>query len=607
MNDPQSLPTHQLHRTLGATPISESRVRFCVWSPKADEVAICLRKRNELVVMKKQKGGYHIAEVDDVYVGDQYFYQFDGGAPRPDPASRYQPNGVHDASEVVGREFEWTDQNWKGVPKDSLVIYELHIGTFTEAGTFVSAIDRFDELVELGITAIELMPVADAAGRWNWGYDGVCLFAPNRNYGRPDDFRRLVDAAHGKGLAVFLDVVYNHLGPEGNYLGESGPYLSNHHTTPWGAAPNFDDQVHGTELRRFFIANAIHWFDEYHVDGLRVDAVHCMRDESETHVVTEMSEGVRQWSAESNRSSMLIAESNVYDPQMLVSLEEGGIGFDAEWCDDFLHSVFAIVRPGEHLCHRQYRPSTDLDQTLRKGYVYEGTIREERGRQNPETRVETKGLIYSIQHHDFIGNHPLGRRLHQLTSHDTQRAAATLLLLSPGIPMLFMGEEFACEQPFQFFVDFSDESLRTAVVEGRRREYPQHDWTGGVLPTDEAAFTGSKIGSSARGDKSMRDWYKSLIAVRGNWIANGLLGDQQISVDSRLEDGLFTLRYDGETSSALVAVRLTKVPTESTPIDLTSHPFGSGDQLGHLVLDSRSEYSNRYELMPNHAKVFVVL
>ena len=604
MNDPTSFPVWQLHDSLGAIPLPCGRVRFCVWSPTSQQVLVHVLDGRDPVIMQTRPAGYHCIEVSDVPVGAHYLYQFDDGTPRPDPASRYQPNGVHGPSEVVERSFAWNDSEWSGVARESLVIYEMHVGAFTEEGTFRSAVDRLDELVDLGVTAIELMPLADCAGRWNWGYDGVCLFAPNRNYGTPDDLRRLVDAAHARGLAVVLDVVYNHLGPEGNYLGESGPYLSKHHSTVWGAAPNFDDHAYGRELRRFFIANAIYWFDEYHIDGIRVDAIHCMKDESEIHVVREMAEACHAWSRESNRSPLLIAESNVYDPEMLTPIAEGGIGFDAEWCDDFLHSVFAVVRPGEHLCHRQYAPATDLDQTLRIGYIFEGTLRDELGRRTPAARIDTSGLIYSIQHHDFIGNHPLGKRLHQLTSLNTQRAAAALLLMSPAIPMLFMGEEFACERPFQFFVDFSDQHLRDAVVEGRKREYPQHDWSGGVLPTDRDAFQLSKIGSAEEGDGSMRDWYRSLIQLRRHLVGDGLLDNANYSCRNALATGLFTLKYQASDCCVCVAARLAEVPCEESEVDLRTSEIEFPDDLV-LRLDSRPGETLGASLLPNHAKVFI--
>lgn len=506
--------------------------------------------------MQRGPDGFHVAQVEGVRAGDRYAYRIGDGPVRPDPASRFQPNGVHGPSQVVDRQFDWTDQDWQSPSREDWVIYELHVGAFTAEGTYAAAIDRLDELVELGITAIELMPLADCAGRWNWGYDGVHLFAPQPSYGTPAELRRFVDAAHARGLSVFLDVVYNHLGPEGNYWGDYGCYLSDIHQTAWGSGPAFDDPAHGQGLRRFVIANAIYWLDEYHFDGLRIDAIHCMLDRSEPHVVRELADDVGCWTQQSGRSAHLIAESNVYDPEMLAEPSEGGIGFDAQWCDDFLHSVFAVVRPGEKLCSRDYQPGSDLSQTLTQGFVYQGTLRESRKRVQLNQRVETHGLIYSIQNHDFVGNHPLGKRLHQLTSPETQKAAATLLILSPAIPMLFMGEEFACEHPFRFFVDFGDPELRRAVVEGRKAEYPQHDWTEGVEPIDPTAFESSKIGPSNQGDSSMLEWYRSLIALRKEWRQRGLLSDDTLQTDCDPQTGLYVMRYSRGSDRATVAARL---------------------------------------------------
>ncbi|MCS7467275.1 malto-oligosyltrehalose trehalohydrolase [Stieleria sp. ICT_E10.1] len=585
----------EVHQHLGARPLADGSTSFSVWAPLADRVSIDVVDGPQAIEMTKDSVGYHHATVAGVTSGSLYFYRVDGGPRRPDPASRFQPQGVHGPSVVVDPSFDWTDQDYRAPSRDELIIYELHVGTFTDAGTFVAAIDRIAELVELGITAIELMPVAASAGRWNWGYDGVALFAPMNAFGTPNDFRRFVDAAHAAGLAVFLDVVYNHLGPEGNYLSEFGPYLSSKHRTVWGDAPNFDDPVHGDAVRRFFAANAVYWLDEFHLDGLRVDAIHCMADDREPHVAAEISDEVAFWSQQSRRNVMLIAESNVYDPEMTVPRESGGIGFDAMWCDDFLHSTFSVLRPGEQLCHRPYLPKTDLDHALRHGYVYEGTLRNERRRSTPSSRVDTHALVYSIQNHDFIGNHPLGVRLHQLTSVDAQRAAAALMMLSPAIPMLFMGEEFACEHPFRFFVDFSDQGLRDAVVEGRRREYPQHDWDGGVLPTDPAAFTAAKIGPRGDGDAVTLQWYRRLIELRKRCRATGLLVDANLTVENDLAKSLYLLRYADGSETLTIAVRLSPLTEPDDSIDV--------DFDGELILDSREE-SGSGGLRCNHARVY---
>ena len=604
-------------KLFGAVPLGDQRVRFRIWAPNAAQVVLELYADDDSPVTRevqltKQPGGFHVAEVDQCSAGCQYAYRIDGGPPRPDPASRLQPDGVHGPSQVVDPAFDWTDDDWPGVPRDELVIYELHVGCFTEQGTFLSAIDRLDELVDLGVTAVEVMPLAESAGRWNWGYDGVNLFAPMHHFGTPRDFRAFVDAAHSRGLAVIVDVVFNHLGPEGNYLGEIGPYLSDRHHTPWGSAPNFDDPDHAAAVREFFIAATMIWFDEYHVDALRVDAIHCMKDDREPHIAAEMADAVNQWSKQTGRRALMIAESNVYDPNMLEPLSDGGIGFDAEWCDDFLHSIFAVVRPGEQLCHREYKFS-DLAQVTQTGFIYEGTIRKDRVRRPVGPRVDTHGLIYSIQNHDFIGNHPLGKRLHQLTSLETQKAAAALMLLSPAIPMLFMGEEFACENAFQFFVDFGDAQLQQSVVRGRQDEYPQHDWSNGVLPTDPKAFKSSKIGEITNTD--MRNWYRDLIVWRKKLRACGLLCDANVVGSASIDDNTYRLSYSlnhapanaspvagssantlpGELNSAEVIVRLNPMLANASPIEL--------QQAGNCVLDSIPD-SGDY-LHANHAKIYV--
>ncbi len=599
-SDPATLPVTQLHRYLGATPLSDSLTRFCVWAPRHERLEIKNASSDMTHSLSKCESGYHMGSIDGFAAGDLYYVQIPNGPARPDPASRFQPQGVHGPSQIIDRQFAWTDSQWNGVRRDDLVIYELHIGALTEEGTFQSAIERLDELVELGITAIEVMPPNETAGRWNWGYDGVNLFAPRHSYGSPDDLRSLVDAAHAKGLAVIVDVVYNHFGPEGNYLGDFASYISRLHTTVWGAAPNLDQLPDATEMRRFLIANAIHWLDEYHIDGLRVDAIHCIRDNSEPHWVAELSDAVRRWGQRYGRHPLLIAESNVYDPEMTIPASDGGYDFDGAWCDCFLHSVFGVVRPGEQLSNRVYKP-TDLKRVLHQGYVFDGTIRRARQRRELEHRVDTHGLVYSIQNHDFIGNHPLGRRLHQLTSVATQRAAAALLILSPAIPMLFMGEEFCCEQPFGFFVDFSDEALRQGVVAGRRAEYPQHDWTHAALPIDPEAFTQSRIGPITEGDPATWDWYQSLIRLRKQMRSIGLLADRCLASHSDVERGLYVLRYEDQGEQVTVAVRLSPDPNACDAVELD-------DVAGQILLDSRAETSPAEtpdrSLLANHAKVF---
>ena len=531
--------TDPFHRPFpGPTVEADGRTTFRLFAPAAKEVAVVWSDGLPDTPLRRIGDGWFVGSADDA-AGRDYRIRLDDHSEIPDPGSRFQPDGVHGPSRVVDHRFEWTDRDWTGVPRRDWVIYEMHVGCFTEGGTYSSAIDRLDELVRLGVTVIELMPLAQAAGRWNWGYDGVGFYAPNHAMGTPDDLRRLVDAAHARGLAVIHDVVYNHFGPEGNYLHAPGGYVSPTHRTVWGDAPNFDGE-HSDGCRRFFVDNAVYWLDHFHFDGVRVDAIHCMRDDSERHVAIELAEAVAAYRRRTGRPGVLIAEANVHNPDMLRPIAEGGVGFDAAWMDDFLHSAHAVVRPGEQLSHRIYRP-TDLDQVLRCGFVHTETFDTSRGRVDEPDPIAVSGAIICIQNHDFIGNHPLGRRLHHLTDVGTQASLAALMMMSPSIPMIFMGEEFACEHPFGFFVDFGDEGLRTAVVEGRRREYPQHDWSGGVSPLDEKAFTQSKIGEI--GNRRLWDAYRGLINLRRRGLEAGWLDQSLMTVANDVEAGMYSLAY----------------------------------------------------------------
>ncbi len=575
------IPVSTLHRRLGAIPLPSGGTRFTVFAPGVQRLSVRLADSDREFEMQRDSDGYYTTEVAESGTGTRYWYRTDTGNNLPDPASRFQPDGVHGPSQVIDSTYEWQAKNWAGIEREDLVIYETHIGTLTDAGTFRSAIARLDELVDLGVTAIELMPVAACAGDRNWGYDGVHFYAPMSAYGTPDDFRAFVDAAHQRGIAVILDVVYNHLGPEGNYLGQFGGYLADQHETRWGDSLNFDTPPNADQIRRFIIANAIYWLDEYQLDGLRVDALHCTHDDSDRHLMFELGAEVQDWAKRANRRIHLIAESNIYDPEVVVPTTQGGMAFDAQWADDFLHSMFAVYQPDVRLCVRSYHKGHDLDEVLRRGYVFHGTLNRPQQRATNEPQVDRRGLVFSIQNHDFIGNHPLGLRFHQVTSIAAQKAAATLLLLSPSIPMLFMGEEFACEQPFNFFVDFSDEDLRQNVINGRRAEYPQHDWSGGVLPTDKSAFNRSKIGPSAGGNASMLKWYKQLINIRKAWRSAGLLSDLVMIVDSRPAEGFFKLTYRTKDAQACVIVGLLGgVPPEGLSVDDRFNKLGESGSVG---------------------------
>jgi maltooligosyltrehalose trehalohydrolase len=416
------------------------------------------------------------ATFDDVRTGDLYMYQLDGEGPYPDPCSRFQPHGVHGPSAVIDPAgFEWSDRHWRGVALERAVIYELHIGTFTPAGTFAGTVERLPHLADLGVTVIELMPVADFPGSRNWGYDGVSLFAPSRQYGTPDDLRRLVDAAHSAGLAVVLDVVYNHFGPDGAYCTVFSPfYRSDRHQSPWGSAINLDGE-HADAVRAFFIENALHWLHEHHVDGLRLDATHWLLDETRPHFVAELAARVRE--SVIGRTVLLAAEDERNSATIVRPASAGGWGLDAVWADDFHHHVRRRSAGDHDGYYQDYSGSLrDLAATLRRGWFYCGqrSTYADAPRGTDPAGVSLERMIICLQNHDQIGNRPFGRRLHHQVDLQAFRALSALLLFAPETPLLFMGQEWAASTPFLFFTDHNPE-LGRLVTEGRRREFARFE------------------------------------------------------------------------------------------------------------------------------------
>ena len=462
----------------GAYP-ETSGITFRVWAP--------WRKQVELVVAPGSPSARHLPLTssgdgifsgwfDEVTSGDLYAYVLDGEGPFPDPVSRFQPQGVHGPSAIVDpRTFSWSDQAWRGVPLPEAIIYELHIGTFTEAGTFAGVTDRLTYLAELGVTVIELMPVADAPGSRNWGYDGVSLFAPAHVYGSPDDLRRLVDAAHRLGLAVLLDVVYNHFGPDGAYGSLFSPqYLSDRHRSPWGAAVNFDGEGSGL-VREFFIENAMHWLHEYHVDGLRLDATHGLLDDSPRHFVAELAARVRASLPE--RTLLLIAEDERNHAAIVRHPGEGGWGLDAVWADDFHHQVRRLAAGDRDGYYEDFTGSVaDLASTIRQGWFYQGqrSAHRQASRGTDASGLPPQCMIVCLQNHDQIGNRPFGRRLNHQIEPALFRALSALLLFVPETPLLFMGQEWAASTRFLFFTDHHIE-LGRLVTEGRRLEFSRFE------------------------------------------------------------------------------------------------------------------------------------
>jgi maltooligosyltrehalose trehalohydrolase len=458
-----------------------------VWAPDHDRVDLVLEDRRVAmapVAPGGGAGGWWRAVVADAGPGTRYRYSVDGGPPRPDPRSRWQPEGIDAPSAVVDHgDFAWTDGAWRGAVLASSVLYELHIGTFSAGGTFDAAIEHLDHLVDLGVTAIEVLPVAEFGGSRGWGYDGVLLWAPHHAYGGPDGLKRLVDAAHAKGLAVVLDVVYNHLGPAGNYLSEFGPYFTDRYATPWGAAVNVDG-AGSDEVRRFIIDNACAWLEDYHIDGLRLDAVHAIIDQSALHLLEEMAATVGALSDRLRRSTWLIAESDRNDPRLVASTEAGGFGLDASWSDDFHHAVHAALSGDRDGYYADFGSLGLLGRTLRHVYAYGRDYSPHRRRHHgrPVGGLPGTRFLGYAQNHDQVGNRAVGERLAALISTGRLKIAAALVLTAPFVPMLFQGEEWAASTPWLYFTDHQDPDLGRAVSEGRRREFAAFGWKPDDIP-----------------------------------------------------------------------------------------------------------------------------
>lgn len=556
---------------LGATPIGNNKVQFCVWAPACDRVHLkLLGPGSRTVELTQAEHGYFHAIVDDVPIGANYAYLLNGEIERPDPASRYQPEGVHGPSQVVDpAEFDWADQHWRGRSFESAVIYELHVGTFSPEGTFDGVIPYLDGLTDLGVTVIELLPVAQFPGNRNWGYDGVSLFAVQESYGGPDGLRRLVDACHQRGIAVILDVVYNHLGPEGNYLRDFGPYFTDHYQTPWGDALNFDGPG-SDQVRRFFIENARYWMREYHLDGFRLDAVHAIYDTSATHFLEELAHTIHRDADDRGLPAIVIAESDLNDPKVIRSRELGGWGHDAQWADDFHHALHSVLT-GEHDGYYvDYGQLSHLVDTLRCGYRFTGQFSEHRQRSHgrwPGIRDGRRFVVCS-QNHDQIGNRATGDRLTTLLDFEQLKLAAGLTILSPFIPMLFQGEEYAEPAPFQYFVSHGDPDLVKAVQEGRKREFQTFNWQADVPdPQAESTFEHSKLNhqlTATEPHQSMFGWYRELLRIRRETPALRTLDLAKQSVTNIPGTMVLAIQRFHEDGDCLILVNLASTPTDVT-------------------------------------------
>lgn len=500
---------------------------FAAWSPYAKKLSV--KMDGVLYPMSKEGDrGWWSAQVSSATHGTDYAFIFDDDPkPYPDPRSAWQPSGVHGTSRLYDHnEFVWGDIRWQPPPLSSAVIYELHIGTFTSGGTFDAAIERLDYLVELGVTHLELMPIAEFPGRFGWGYDGAALFAVAEKYGGPDGLKRFVDVCHRRGLAVLLDVVYNHFGPVGSYAMKFGPYLTDRHHTPWGDAVNFE-AAGSDEVRRFFVDNALMWLRDFHIDGLRLDALHEFMDRSAIHFMEQLSAEVEVLSSTLGRRLVLIAESDLNDPRTVTPREAGGHGMDAQWNDDLHHALFTVLHASDRGgYYADFGTLAQLAKALTKMFVYDGCYSRYRAHTHgrPVEGLSAHHFVGFIQNHDQVGNRALGDRLESTVGIDRAKVAAGIVMTAPAIPMIFQGEEFAASTPFQYFADHEDPEMAKAVSEGRRREFAAFGWDPRVIPDpgNVETFERSKLrwDEAREGQHSgMLEWYRQLIRFRRHSVA----------------------------------------------------------------------------------------
>ncbi|MGC8639634.1 MAG: malto-oligosyltrehalose trehalohydrolase [Isosphaeraceae bacterium] len=537
---------------LGATCSAGRSCLVRVWAPLVPQVALRLLADGRRIVLNPEPHGYHAAVVEGVGHGDRYFLDIGNGRERPDPASRSQPDGVHGSSEIIDTAFPWTDQNWKCPELADFVIYELHVGTFTSEGTFDAAIGHLDRLRDLGASAIELMPLAQFPGTRNWGYDGVYPFAVQASYGGAAGLARFVDACHAQGLAVVLDVVYNHLGPEGNYLKDFAPYFTDQYRTPWGQAINFDGPG-SDQVRAFFLANALMWQTDFHVDALRLDAVHAIKDFSAYPFLAELADSSAQRASKLGRPFYLIAESNLNDSRLVRPATAGGYGLDSMWSDDYHHALHTLLTGEREGYYEDFGRLDDLAAAYRCGVTYSGQYSPFRDRRHGNSPADLAPcrFVVSSQNHDQIGNRACGERLSTLCDWESLKLVAGLVLLSPFIPLLFMGEEYGETSPFLYFVNHGDPDLVAAVRKGRLQEFARFAWKGEV-PDPQAAetFQRSKLNQALAGQgrgKVLHRLYGNLLGLRRSIPALGCRCSTPPEVLSDPERGLLDVlrREDG--------------------------------------------------------------
>ena len=538
-----------LQVTLGAHFSQPRRCFFRVWAPFASTVELKIISPQEKIIPLRDSGqGYFQAEIEDIAAGTDYFYLLDHIKERPDPASRFQPSSVHGPSRVIDPSFPWDDSCWFGVPLKDYIIYELHVGTFTPEGSFEAIIPHLPELKALGVTAIELMPVAQFPGARNWGYDGVFPFAVQNSYGGPQQLKQLVNACHREGLAAVLDVVYNHLGPEGNYLADFGPYFTERYRTPWGPALNFDGPE-SDHVRRFFIENALYWIGEFHFDALRLDAVHAILDHSPFTFLEQLRDTVAEQSQHLNRRLLLFPESAANDARLIRARELGGFGFDAQWNDDFHHALRTTLTAEKSGYYEDYGDFQQLVKAYREGFVYSGEYSRFRRRRHgtPSRDIPAVRFVVFCQNHDQVGNRVDGGRLTQQVSFEDLKLAAGAVLLSPFISLVFMGEEYGEPAPFPYFTSHGDAGLAEAVRHGRSAEFARFGWSiTPPDPQDERTFLRAKLTHNLKHEgqhRVLRAFYQELLRLRKSLPSLGASNKKRFEVTALEEQRVIVLRH----------------------------------------------------------------
>jgi maltooligosyltrehalose trehalohydrolase len=543
---------------LGAAYLGDGRGHFLVWAPRAEQVEVhVVAPRERMLPLEKGPRGYFAATLEGVEPGSCYFFRLDGHRDRPDPASQYQPQGVHGPSQVLEPHFPWSDDSWAGLPLRDYVIYELHPGTYTPEGTLTAIIPHLDTLKDLGVTAVELMPVAQFPGGRNWGYDGAYPFAVQNTYGGPAALKELVNACHARGLAVILDVVYNHLGPEGNYLADYGPYFTERYRTPWGPAVNFDGPG-SDEVRRYFIDNARQWVSEYHIDALRLDALHAIVDLTPQPFLAELADAVHFEAERLNRRIYLMAESDLNDVRLLRSRELGGVGLDAHWNDDFHHALHTLLTGEQDGYYLDFGRLEQLARGWREGFIYTGEYAPYRRRRHGSSsrEIAPERFVVFAQNHDQVGNRLQGDRLSALISFEAQKLAAGMVLLAPGLPLLFMGEEFGETAPFLYFVSHGDPDLIDAVRQGRKEEFAAFRWLGDPPdPQAEDTFGRSRINHHLRQEgrhQTLWEFHRALLQLRRELMQRTDLGRQDREVVAFEKEQVLWVRMTGEYGDAVL-------------------------------------------------------